>query len=186
MNRPTGRGAGQMADRDKWISAGAVVKPHGIRGEVIVDVTRDLADMIASGMVVRLTGRKGCETRPSVEGVRFHAGRLIIKFRDVESRSEAESLRSQELWLTREQIGPLPQGRYYVQDIVGLTVYSEPGELLGRVTDVLFMPANDVYVVSGEGEEILLPVIDDVIRDVDLAGGRIVVHLMKGLRREDR
>jgi len=173
-----------MADRDSWIEAGMVVRPHGIRGEVIADVKRDLFDLVTCGVTVRTTCRGGDEGTLEVEAARPHAGRLIVKFHGIDTRNDAEALRSTGLWLTREQIGPLPSGRYFVQDIVGLEVLSESGERLGRVEEVLCMPANDVYVVRSGDEEILLPVIDDVVLDVDLKGGRLVVRLMKGLRRE--
>jgi 16S rRNA processing protein RimM len=173
-----------VGDRDRWIEVGVAVKPHGIRGEVIVDLKRDLVEFVIRGTVVRITGNEGDEVQLGVEDARPHAGRLIVKFRGVDTRNEAEELRSRSLWLTREQIGALPEGRYFVQDILGLEVYCDTGERLGLVGEVLCMPANDVYVVDCAGEEILLPVIDDVIREIDLERGRIVVHLMKGLRRE--
>jgi len=173
-----------MADRDSSIEAGIIAKPHGIVGEVIAEVKRDLVGILVADIEVALRKRGGAERVLAVERVRPHAGRLIVKFRGVDSRDDAEALRSQTVWLTREQVGPLPEGRYFVQDVLGLEVYTDLGELLGRVDEILSMPANDVYIVRGGGEEILLPVIDDVVRAVDVDAGRVVVHLMKGLRRE--
>ena len=83
-------------------------------------------------------------------------------------------------------MGELPDGRYFVQDILGLSVYSESGECLGKIEEVLTMPASDIYVVRGARGEILLPVVDQVIRQVDVEAGRVVVHLMEGLSRGDK
>ncbi len=175
-----------MTDRDSWIEAGAIVRPHGIRGEIAVDLKSDLLDLMTEGMKVRLTTPKGEESRPEVERARAHKGRLVIKFKGVDSRNEAETLRDRALWLTREQVGELPEGRYFVEDILGLSVHSESGECLGRVEEVLSMPASDIYVVRGASGEILLPVVDEVVKEVDLEGGRIVVHLIEGLRQGEK
>ncbi len=172
-----------MTERDSWIEAGQVVRPHGVRGEVVADVKSDLAGLLVGGMEIRFTSRTGGETLRTIERVRVHQGRPMIKLDGVDSREEAEVLRGEVLWLTREQVGELPDGRYFVQDIIGLAVYSEAGEMLGRVEEILCMPASDIYVVRGEGGEILLPVIDEVVLSVDVDGDRIVVHLIEGLRR---
>jgi 16S rRNA processing protein RimM len=172
-----------MTDRHAWIEAGAVTRPHGIRGEVVVDLKSDLLDCVVEETRIRLTTRKGDESFRIVERARRHKGCLVLKLVDVDTRDGASDLRGHTVWLTREQVGALPEGRYFVEDILGIDVYTEGGEHLGTVEDVLNMPASDIYVVRGGGDEILLPVIDEVVRDVDVAGRKMVVHLMEGLRR---
>lgn len=172
-----------MSERDSWIEAGVLVRPHGVRGEIVADVKSDLVDLLVDGVGIRLVSQAGAESMPKAEQVRVHQGRAVIKFEGADSREAAEALRGSTLWLTREQIGELPEGRYFVDDILGLKVYCESGELLGRIDEVLCMPASDIYVVRGDGGEILLPVIDEVILSVDIEGGKVVVHLMEGLRR---
>ena len=77
---------------------------------------------------------------------------------------------------------PLPPGLYYHHQLIGLAVFTEEGEHLGELTEVLETGANDVYVVTGPQGELLLPVIADVIRSVDLESHRLTVHLLEGLR----
>jgi 16S rRNA processing protein RimM len=166
---------------DSWIEAGVIVRPHGIRGEVVVDLASDLTEVVTESLVLRATGRAGGERTLTVERARDHKARKVVKFEEVGSVEEAESLRGWTVWLTREQIGPLPEGRWFVADLLGIDVITEEGVHLGTVTEVMHMPANDVYVVSRDGKEILLPVIDEVIRSVDLDEGRMVIHLMEGL-----
>ena len=86
------------------------------------------------------------------------------------------------VWLrvSRDAFRPLPEGRFYVFQIIGLKVETESGEPVGRVVDVLSLPANDVYVVDREGEEVLLPAAQELMR-VDLNAGRIVVRDIEGL-----
>jgi len=89
-------------------------------------------------------------------------------------------LRGSLLVVRREEVHPLPEGFHYVFEIVGLEVETEAGERIGRVVDVLPMPANDVYVVDRDGTEVLLPAIQDLIR-IDKSEGRLVIRDMEGL-----
>ena len=175
-----------MTERHAWIEAGAVTRPHGTRGEVVVDLKRDLLDCIVEKTEIRMTTAGGGENLRVVERARQHRGFLVLKLAKIETRDDAEALRGSTVWLTREQVGELPEGRYFVDDIIGIDVFTEDGEHLGAVSEVLNMPANDVYVVRGGGSEILLPVIDDVVKDVDLKNRKMVVHLLEGLRQGAR
>ena len=173
-----------MRELDRWIEAGAVARPHGIKGEVILDVKRDLVRCFETGVEVRFLTERGQESFLRVAVAREHQGRLIVGFVDVVTRSDAESLRLNSVWLSREQIGELEEDRWFVQDLVGMEVVTDEGERLGLLRDVLSMPANDVFVVRGGSEEVLLPATDEVILDVDIESGTMTVHLLKGLRRE--
>lgn len=171
-----------MRDRQRWIEAGAIVRPHGIAGEVIVDAKGDLAARFAAGTSVRLTARAGAESVREIAASRVHQDRLIVLFAGAASREDAEHLRSSIVWMDRDTIGPLEEGRWFVQDILGIDVYTDEGEHLGTVVEVIGTPSNDVYVVSKEGKEILLPATSGVVRNVDLESGRMLVHLIEGLR----
>jgi 16S rRNA processing protein RimM len=172
-----------MRELDTWVEAGVVMRPHGIEGEVVVDLKTDLLELVSEAMLLRTTrGTDSDELVLTVEKVREHKGRLIIRFKGRKTRDEAEELRSRTIWMTRDQIGPLGKDRWYVQDLMGMTVLTDEDEELGRLVDVMHQPANDVFVVATESGELLLPVIDDVIRDVDIEGGRMTVHLLPGLR----
>jgi len=159
------------------------VRPHGIRGEVILDLKADLLSCFETGVEVRALTEEGRESFLVIEQAREHQGRMIVGFKGTETRTAAESLRGVSIWLLREQVGSLGEDRWFVQDLVGIEVRTDAGEHLGRLEDVLNMPANDVYVVRGQGEEILLPAIDEVVLDVDIESGTMTVHLLEGLRR---
>ncbi len=170
-----------MKQLDDWIEAGAIVRPHGLKGEVVVDLARDLLEVVTESLELRVTGRKGGERTLTVERARDHKARKIVQFEGVSTVEDAEALRGWSVWLTREQIGPLEEDRWFVADIVGIDVYTDGDEYLGKLIEVMHMPGNDVYVVRKDEKEILLPVIDDVVRSVDIDSGRMVVHLMEGL-----
>ena len=88
-----------------------------------------------------------------------------------------------EVFVTRDQAVPLGKDEYFIVDLIGLTVIREDnGEILGELTDVLQTGANDVYVVAMEnGKEVLLPVIRECVKKVDLENRQVTVHVMKGL-----
>lgn len=171
-----------MRSLDSWIEAGVIVKAHGVRGEVIAEVLGDLGGLLVDGLELRLTDDDGAERRLTVRHARRHKDRFILELAGVETCEQADALRSRIIWIARERIGPLEGKRWFVQDLLGVEVLTEEGELLGRLTEVMHMPANDVYVVRGGRGEILLPAIDDVIRDVDVQAGRMLVRLIEGLR----
>ena len=170
-----------MKQLDDWIEAGAIVRPHGLKGEVVVDLARDLLEVVTESMELRVTGRREGERVLTVERARNHKARKVVQFKGVSTVEDAEALRGWSVWLTREQIGPLEEDRWFVADIVGIDVYTDGDEYLGKLAEVMHMPGNDVYVVRKGEKEILLPVIDDVIRSVDIDSGRMVIHLMEGL-----
>ncbi len=171
-----------MKELDNWIEAGAVTRPHGIKGEVTVDIKADLLELVVEEMEIRTTTPRGEERVLVVEQAREHKGRLIVRFAGFDSRDAAESLRGYALWLSREQVGELGDDRWLVQDILGIDVYTEEGEHLGQLAEVMHQPANDVYVVRGADGEILLPATEEVVRQVDVVAAKMVVHLIEGLR----
>ena len=84
--------------------------------------------------------------------------------------------------IDREIFGELPEGVYYIADLIGLDVYTEENEYLGKVDDIFNTGSNDVYVVKADnGMQKLLPGIDEVIKKIDLESNKIIVNLIKGL-----
>lgn len=116
-----------------------------------------------------------------LERSRLHKGHALLKLGGCDDRDAAEELRGQLVQIPIEEAMPLDEDEYYVYQIVGLDVWSTEGEHLGKVSEILFTGANDVYVVQREKGEILIPAVEDVVLEVDLAGGRLTVELMEGL-----
>lgn len=128
-------------------------------------------------------GRRDEDPRPyGLQGIRFHKRHALLTLEGVIDRNEAELLRGVDVYLPREWIPPLEEGEFYVHQIVGLRAVTLSGEDLGTVKDVIFTGANEVYVVHGDAHgEILLPAIEDVIREIDLDAGEMRVELLEGL-----
>lgn len=161
----------------RYLVVGKIVAPWGVRGEVKVALETDFPERFKRLKRVYL-GEK--VTSFALEGSRLHKRHALLKLGGCDDRHAAEKLRGLLVQIPIEEAMPLGEEEYYVYQIVGLDVWSTEGKHLGKVSEVLFTGANDVYVVRGE-REILIPAIEDVVLEVDLANGRLTVELMEGL-----
>ena len=115
-----------------------------------------------------------------IEAVQIHKGQLIIKLAGVDTASVAETLRGYWLLVPTEQASRLPEGAFYIYEVVGLPVYTEAGELIGRIDDVLTASANDIYVVKGPGVkdpsgELLVPAVKAIVKSIEPRAGKMVI-----------
>jgi len=156
------------------IEVGQIVNTHGIRGEVRLNPwTDDINDLLELSVFYSQD-----KSVYKVESSKIHKNVLIIKFSGISTMNDAEKLKGKILFTEKV---PLPEGRYYIQDLIGLTAV-DGDEELGNLTDVFNTGANDIYEIkTKEGKNIYLPVIDGVIGDVDLENKRIYVKIPDGL-----
>ncbi len=160
------------------VVVGKVTKAHGLGGEVTVLPLTDNPHRFASGNVVYLEEGRALTIRAS----RDNGTRLLVTFAGVEDRTSAEGLRGSLLVVPRSDLPPLPEGTYWPHELEGCEVVTESGRVVGAITDVVANPANDIWITTGpDGEEILLPAIRQVIAEVDIAGGRVLVHEVPGI-----
>ena len=166
---------------NKYLELGQIVNVKGLKGEVKVNSFTDDNTKFERIPKVFLK-RKNDLTEYEIEKVGYNKNQVIIKFKNVNSVEEAETLRNYYIVVDREIFGELPEGVYYIADLLGLDVYTEDGTLLGKVDDIFSTGSNDVYVVKDElGKQKLLPGIDEVIKQIDLESGKIIVNLIEGL-----
>jgi 16S rRNA processing protein RimM len=161
------------------IEIGRIVRPHGVRGEMVVDAPASAADDLADAETV-IVGEPGVPHQ--LVGVRWHRGRLLIQLAGCDDRDAAELYRGHLVRVAQTELPPLPPGTYYQRQILGLTVVTDEGETLGSITEILETGANDVYVVAGQDGEILVPAAPGVVLSVELEAKRMRVHLPEGLR----
>ncbi|MEW6725700.1 MAG: ribosome maturation factor RimM [Bacillota bacterium] len=163
------------------IAIGKVVNTQGHRGAVRVLLLTDFPErFLELDSVILVQGER--QTVMHVEQASLHKAFAVLKFREIEDMNGAEAVKGAVLKLPREKLVPLPDGRYYIFDIVGLDVFTVDGNLLGKVKDVLQTGANDIYVVAGtDGKEVLIPALKQVVREIDLEGRRMQVDPPEGL-----
>ena len=160
----------------EFLVVGRILAPWGNKGEVKAEVMTDFPERFAPGRQVHIAG-----TAFAIVAARPHKGHLIIKLDAVDSIDAASKLRGHYIEVPAAMAAPLEQGEYYRFQIVGLEVWTEGGEFLGKVTEVLSTAGNDVFVVRGGRGEVLVPAIDDVVKTVDIAQGRITIEVIPGL-----
>jgi len=164
----------------RYIALGRILRPHGVRGEVVVEVLTDFPERLAHLPQLYL-GDAHQATLTRVRSCRTKGDLLLMAFEGYPDRTAVEALRDQLVQVPLEEAAPLPEDTYYPHQLVGLDVETTEGDNLGRLSDVLFTPANDVYVVTGPRGQVLLPAIRQVIKQIDLEAGRMVVELIPGL-----
>ena len=166
---------------NKYLELGQIVNIKGLKGEVKVNSFTDDATKFERISKVFLK-QKNTLKEYEIEKVGYAKNQVIIKFKNINTVEEAEHLRNSYIVVDREIFGELPEGVYYIADLIGLDVYTESNEYLGKVDDIFNTGSNDVYVVKDElGKQKLLPGIDEVIKKVDLESSKIIVNLIEGL-----
>ena len=116
-----------------------------------------------------------------IEKSRVQKNTVVLKLEKIDSAEVAESYRNKFVYIPENELEELPDGDYYVKDLLGLEVYEKNGEKLGVVSDVMPGPGQDLYEIKGEDKTFLLPGVKEFILDIDLAKGRIIVDPPKGL-----
>lgn len=161
---------------------GAVTSTHGLRGEVkVFPTTDDPTRYRRLKEVIVDTGKQ--QVTLEIERVKFFKQMVIVKFAGMDDINEVEKYKGARLYVTRENALELREGEYFFADLAGLRVQTEEGEELGTLKDILQTGANDVYVIGREKKkDLLIPAIKDCVREIDLEGGRMTVHLLPGLR----
>lgn len=150
----------------------------GVDGEVRARILTDFPGRFARLKKVFLG--EECTPYP-VEHAKVRGDDVFLKLGGVTTPEEAAKLRLKMVQVPTAEAMPLPKGAYYHYQVIGLSVVSVDGQALGRVVEILPTGGNDVYVVRGEQSELLVPAIADVVQQVDLAAGRIVVALLDGM-----
>lgn len=165
----------------KRFEVGQIVNTFGIKGEVKVTPFTDDINRFDSLEKVYVKTKKE-EKLYNIENVRYHKNMVLLKLENVNTVEDAEMLRNAFLEIDREEAIPLEEGTYFIADLIGLDVYTDEQEFLGKVEDIYNTGSNDIYVVKNElGKQILLPGIEEVIKEVKL-DDRIIVHLIPGLK----
>ncbi len=165
----------------KYLEIGQIVNTFGIKGMVKIKPFTDDINRFDRLETIYIDNKK-VKKEYKIEEVKYHKDMVLMKLEGVNTVEQAEDLRQSYLLVDRDKEEPLEDGVYYIVDLLGLEVYTDEGQLLGKVDDIFNTGSNDIYVVKDElGKQILLPGIPDVLKDVDLEKGKITVHIIPGL-----
>lgn len=166
-----------------YYQVGKIINTHGIRGEVRVLSTSDFTDeRFMPGNALYLFDKGELVKEVIVKTHRKHKQFDLLSFEKLEDINLIEVFKGFDIKISEDQQQDLEDGSYYYHQIIGLDAVTLDGEKIGKISEILAPGANDVWVVKRKGKkELLLPVIDDVIKKVDLEQGLVVVDLLEGL-----
>ncbi len=164
-----------------WVPIGDITKTHGLKGEVKLRPSVTDPSLVQGAHRARIVGNDGESSETVLEKVRGQGGRWIVKFKDCKTIEEAQVLVGQSLEICGEDFKPLPEGEYYWFQIEGLEVFDEEGRYYGTVNEIIVTGSNDVYVVQDGDKELLLPMIDSVVKSIDLKENKLIFHIIEGL-----
>lgn len=170
---------GSPVGEPEYLVIGFLRRPFGVSGEILMDLHTDFPQRFRTGRKIYV----GDEYKPmTLASVRPHGENMLVRLRGVNTPEVAGQFRNTWIFIKTKDAPPLPEGKYYQYQLLGLKVVDETDHPLGTLTEILATGANDVYVVKDEaGKEILLPAIPSVILDVQPEAGVIRVHLLEGL-----
>ena len=161
-----------MFDKAKYVEIGKIVAPHGVRGEVRVVELSEFHEQVLKSKNFYVEDIGFME----VKNIRTHKNFFLFTFSDVSDMDKANTMRGKSIFIAKTEIGKLPEGRYYIDDLLGSSVFDLTGECLGKLDEIITTGSNDVYIVKKEGaKDLLVPALKTVIKSIDIENKKIVL-----------
>lgn len=170
-----------MPERERWVAVGAIVKPHGVRGEVRIRLYNAESDVLLTLDDVRVELPGAAPASIRIRRARAASGGLLVAFHGVDDCNAAEALRNAVVSVPRDALPPPDEDEFYVCDVLGAKVVLSDGADAGTVVDFHSFPTTEVLVVEHLGRRFDVPLVDDFIESVDVDAGRVVVRSLDGL-----
>ena len=168
-------------DKSCLVPVGKVVRTHGVRGALkVLPYGETMGEMEAGEKLILLEG--GVQRQLTLTSLRAQQRVWIARFEEIQNMDQAQALTGKDVFIDKDRLPALPEGEYYHFQLIGLSVETIDGEPLGTLSAIFQTAGNDVYAVESEGKELLIPAVEDVIREVDLLHGKLIVDLPEGLR----
>lgn len=163
-----------------YIEIGKIVNTHGLKGHVKVEPWCDGIETFEYLKRVFINNKEY-----NVESVKSQKNFFLLKLAELNKVEEAELLKGKIINAQEDEMLPLPEGVYYIKDIIGLSVY-EGEKLIGEITDWIETGSNNVYVIKrSKGKDVLIPAIDSVIKEIDIENKKMSVNMLEGLMEDD-
>ncbi len=168
----------------EWFNVGKIVNTQGVKGEIRVISRTDFTEArYKVGNTLYLFKAEGTEPiEVTVKSHRVHKTFDLLTFEGYNNLDEVEKLRDYIIKVPKDQLEELEENEYYFHEIIGCTVLTEEGEELGKISEILTPGANDVWVVKRKGgKDLLIPYIEEIVKDINITDKVIKIHLMEGL-----
>ena len=163
------------------LEVGKIVNTHGLKGEVKIVTWTDSPDVFEDIEYVYAKMKKE-EIRLDLVGIKYQKNNIIAKFKQITTIEEAQGFKNCVLTAERQMLGELPEGVYYIADLIGCEVFDVNNRHLGKISDVFNTGANDIYAVSApQKKDLLIPVLKETVINVDILNKKVTVNLIDGL-----
>ena len=163
------------------ITAGKIIKPHGIKGEVCLESYLDSPSLFLGQIFLQFG--KATPKQHTIKSFRAHQGRLLATFENIADRTTAESLRGAAVLIPKQNLASPKPGEFYIQDLIGLTVMlAYNNEIIGQIVDVNLGTGQELWVIeSVNGNEILFPAVPEFVEEIDLDKAEVFINPPEGL-----
>ncbi len=168
-----------------WIPVGNFTRTHGLKGELKFRPYVTDREILQSMRHARIVDDEEKESDHLLERVRNQGAKWIIKIKGCNSIEDAEAYIGHTVQVALSDFPALPEGEYYWFEIIGLKVFDDTGQYHGSITRIIATGSNDVYVVEEGKRELLLPMIDSVVQEINLEERKLVFHPVEGLLEDD-
>lgn len=167
---------------EKMFTVGKIINTHGIRGDLKVLRVSDFEERFEIGNTLFLVTDEKVVRELEIDGHRIHKGFDLVHFKGLDNINDVEHFKGSALKIKESQLTELDENEYYYHEIIGCEVFTTDGVSIGQIKEILAPGANDVWVVKqAKGKDILIPYIEEVVREIDVAAKRIVIQPMEGL-----
>jgi 16S rRNA processing protein RimM len=157
---------------------GKVVGAHGVNGYLKIKFWGE--EEQKNWEKVHIPHGEGCKTF-EIEDFKFHKGFVLLKIKNISTRDQALQLKGSEVFIDKKELSGLSDEEYYWFELEGLDVYTQQGDFIGTIQEILPTGSNDVYIVRDGEKEHLIPGIKDVVISVDKKKKRMVINPVEGL-----
>lgn len=166
---------------ENFLEIGQIVNSYGLKGQIKVVPFTDNIQRFSKLKTIYIEIEKQLKEF-KIEEVKYHKNNILIKLENINDINDAEKYKNCYIKIDRKDAVKLPEDTYFIVDLIGIEVFTQENVLLGKIIDVFPTGSNDVYVVKDElGKQILLPAINEVIKNVDITNKKMIVNLIKGL-----
>ncbi|MGM0873644.1 MAG: ribosome maturation factor RimM [Bacillota bacterium] len=169
---------------EKWFNVGKIVNTHGVRGEVRVISKTDFAEeRYEPGNTLYIFKEDSNEPiKVVVDSHRVHKNFDLLTFEGMHSIQDVEQFKGSFLKIDEDQLSELDEGEYYFHEIIGCHMYTDQGEEIGTIREILATGANDVWIVKRKvGKDLLVPYIEDIVKEIDIEEKKVIITPMEGL-----
>lgn len=167
----------------KYFNVGKIVNTQGIKGEIRVISSTDFPEeRFRKGNILYIEVAPNDLIEVKVSSHRLHKNFHLLTFAGFNNINDVEKYKGKMLKISEDQLNDLDEGEFYYHEIIDCEVFTDDGKKLGTIKEILSPGANDVWVVKRPGDkDLLLPYIEDVVKEVDVENKKVIVHLMEGL-----